>query len=169
MDGKAFLELAWARHSVRKYDARPVEPEKMAGILDAAKAAPTAANFQPQRLYVVQSAEGKERLETAMKFRFGAPVLIAVCYDKRASWKRGYDGQEFGDIDAAIVTTHMMLAAEAEGLSSVWIGSFDPEKARAALGVEEDIVPSAILAVGYEAAEGGHGAKRRGELQVSYR
>ena len=152
MDGKAFLELAWARHSVRKYDARPVEPEKMAGILDAAKAAPTA-----------------ERLETAMKFRFGAPVLIAVCYDKRASWKRGYDGQEFGDIDAAIVTTHMMLAAEAEGLSSVWIGSFDPKKVRAALGVEEDIVPSAILAVGYEAAEGGHGAKRRAELQVSYR
>ena len=160
MDGKAFLELAWARHSVRKYDGRPVEPEKMTVILDAAKAAPTAVNFQPQRLYVVGSAEGKERLETAMKFRFGAPVLIAVCYDKRASWKRGYDGQEFGDIDAAIVTTHMMLAAEAEGLSSVWIGSFDPEK---------DIVPSAILAVGYEAAEGGHGAKRRGELQVSYR
>ena len=63
----------------------------------------------------------------------------------------------------------MMLATEAEGLSSVWIGSFDPEKVRAALGVEEDIVPSAILAVGYEAAEGGHGAKRRGELQVSYR
>ena len=63
----------------------------------------------------------------------------------------------------------MMLAAEAEGLSSVWIGSFDPKKVRAALGVEEDIVPSAILAVGYEAAEGGHGAKRRAELQVSYR
>lgn len=168
MDGKAFLELAWARHSVRKYDGRPVEPEKMAVILDAAKAAPTAVNFQPQRLFVVQSTEGKARLETAMKFRFGAPVLIAVCYDKRASWKRGYDGQEFGDIDAAIVTTHMMLAAEAEGLSSVWIGSFDPKKARAALGAREDIVPSAILAVGYEAAEGGHGAKRRGELQVSY-
>ena len=128
MDGKAFLELAWARHSVRKYDARPVEPEKMAVILDAAKAAPTAVNFQPQRLYVVGSAEGKERLETAMKFRFGAPVLIAVCYDRRASWKRGYDGQEFGDIDAAIVTTHMMLAAEADGLSSVWIGSFDPKR-----------------------------------------
>ena len=56
MDGKAFLELAWARHSVRKYDARPVEPEKMAVILDAAKAAPTAVNFQPQRLYVAESA-----------------------------------------------------------------------------------------------------------------
>lgn len=103
-----------------------------------------------------------------MKFRFGQPLTLLICYDSRASWKRGYDGREFGETDAAIVTTHMMLQAQALGLSSVWIGSFDPEKVREVFSLPEYLIPSAILPLGYEAEEGGHGEKKRRALQVEY-
>lgn len=102
------------------------------------------------------------------KFRFGQPLTLLICYDSRASWKRGYDGREFGETDAAIVTTHMMLQAQALGLSSVWIGSFDPEKVREVFSLPEYLIPSAILPLGYEAEEGGHGEKKRRALQVEY-
>ena len=163
-----FSTLIWQRCSVRKYKDKPVEREKLEKILDAAKAAPTAVNFQPQRIFVLQSKEARQKLRGCMRFDFGEPLTIIVCYDRRESWKRGYDGKEFGDIDAAIVATHMMLQAQELGLSSVWIGSFDPKKVCEAFALPKDIVPSVILPIGYEAEEGGHGVKNRKELKVEY-
>ena len=52
-----FMELAKKRYSVRKFSDRPVEKEKLGKILEAGNIAPTAKNQQPQRIYVLQSAE----------------------------------------------------------------------------------------------------------------
>ena len=56
-----FLKLVRARYSVRQYQNRPVEPEKVEQLLEAAQAAPTAANCQPVRLLVVETPDGRRR------------------------------------------------------------------------------------------------------------
>ena len=124
-----FLKLVRARYSVRQYQNRPVEPEKVEQLLEAAQAAPTAANCQPVRLLVVETPDGRRRLAGA--------------------WKRPFDGKQTTDIDASILTDHMMLAASALGLGSVWICYFQPEAVKAALGLPEHLEPVNILAVGY--------------------
>lgn len=105
-----FLQIAKRRYACRQYLDRKVEPEKLEAILEAGRIAPTGANRQPQRLIVVQSAEGMERLARCTR-DFKAPCAIIVCADTDEVWTRKYDGKKIGDIDASIVTDHMMLAA----------------------------------------------------------
>ena len=56
-----FMKLAAQRYSVRKFSDAPIEPEKLSAVLDAGNIAPTAKNLQPQRIYVLNSAEALER------------------------------------------------------------------------------------------------------------
>lgn len=79
-----FLSLAKKRYACRSYQQRKVEPEKIAAILEAGRVAPTGANRQPQRLVVVESAEGMERLARCTR-DFGAPLAIIVCADTKRS------------------------------------------------------------------------------------
>uniref|UniRef100_UPI004028B686 nitroreductase family protein n=1 Tax=Dialister sp. TaxID=1955814 RepID=UPI004028B686 len=51
----SFMELAKDRYSERKFDSRPVEQDKIDRILEAGRIAPTACNYQPQRVYVIRS------------------------------------------------------------------------------------------------------------------
>ena len=143
-----FLSLAKKRYACRKYTAQKVEQAKLDTILEAGRVAPTGANRQPQRLIVVRSEEGMARLARCTR-DFGAPCAIIVCADTGQAWERKYDGKVIGDIDASIVTDHMMLAASALGLGSVWICYFQPEAVKAALGLPEHLEPVNILAVGY--------------------
>ena len=143
-----FLKLVRARYSVRQYQNRPVEPEKVEQLLEAAQAAPTAANCQPVRLLVVETPDGRRRLAGAAEL-YGAPLAVVVCADRSRAWKRPFDGKQTTDIDASILTDHMMLAASALGLGSVWICYFQPEAVKAALGLPEHLKPVNILAVGY--------------------
>ena len=150
-----FLKLVRARYSVRQYQNRPVEPEKVEQLLEAAQAAPTAANCQPVRLLVAGMGDalstwfdGRRRLAGAAEL-YGAPLAVVVCADRSRAWKRPFDGKQTTDIDASILTDHMMLAASALGLGSVWICYFQPEAVKAALGLPEHLEPVNILAVGY--------------------
>lgn len=113
-----FLALAKKRYACRKYLDRKVEPEKLQQILEAGRVAPTGANRQPQRLVVIQSKEGMERLARCTR-DFGAPLAIIVCADTDEVWTRKYDGKKIGDIDASIVTDHMMLCAASLGLDTL--------------------------------------------------
>lgn len=61
---KAFKALATERYSVRKFDTKPVEQEKVNIILEAARLAPTAHNYQPQRLLVLNTADSLNKLKT---------------------------------------------------------------------------------------------------------
>lgn len=146
-----FGKLAAERYSVREFAPTPVEEEKLRKILEAARVAPTAVNFQPQKLYVVKSPEALARL-TAIRPVFGAPLAVIVCYDDTRSWKNSRDaGHDSGEVDAAIVTTHMMLQAWELGIGSCWIGAFQPSAVAEAFGIPANEHPVAILPLGYPA------------------
>lgn len=147
-----FLELAKKRYSTRAYLDTPVEQEKLEAILEAGRVAPTGANFQPQRLLVVREREGLEKLGKAANL-YGAPLAILVCCDTQETWKRPFDGKRLTDIDAAIVTDHMMLEAADLGLGSVWICYFKPDVIRKEFALPERLEPVNILALGYASEE----------------
>ncbi len=148
-----FLQLAKTRYSTRKYQERPVEQEKLEAILEAGRVAPTACNYQPQRVLVIREQEGHQKLAKASAY-FNAPLAIVVCVDHNETWKRHFDQKDVADIDATIVTDHMILQATALGLQSVWICKFDVVKMRELFHIPEGIEPVNLLAIGYEAGEG---------------
>lgn len=148
-----FSELAKNRFSLRKFSDKAVEQEKIDIILEAARVAPTAVNFQPQKILVLTDKDALGKVNACTKFGFDAPLNFLICYDSSVSWKRGNDGKEEGDIDAAIVTTHMMLAAASVGLGTTWVGSFNPDDVREQFNLPESYVPVAFLPTGYAAAD----------------
>ena len=121
---KDFLDLACERYSVRKYSDREIEDEKLEKILKAAQVAPTGNNFQPQRVFVIKSEEGLEKIRNFTPYCFGAPIVLLICYDKSVSWKT-VDGHDAGLDDAVIATTQMMLEAYDLGIGSVWVRGYD--------------------------------------------
>ena len=148
-----FLELAQKRYSVRKFSDKAVEKEKLELILKASQIAPTACNFQPQRLLVLDSEESLSKLKNCTPYHFNTKLAIIVCYDKNVSWKRKYDNTDGGQIDASIATTQMMLEITNLGLGTTWVGSFDPEKVKSEFNLPENYVPVAILPIGYESED----------------
>ena len=147
-----FQELARARYSVRNFLDTPIEAEKMSLILEAGRVAPTACNFQPQRIYVAKSAESRAKLAQVCRCTFGAPVILVVCYDRERDWKNKLmPGYESGETDAAIVCTHMMLQAFELGIGSCWVGYFNAQTVKEALGLPENVTVSALLPRGYPA------------------
>ncbi len=146
----SFLELAKKRYSARSYQSNPVEPEKIEEVLQAGRVAPTACNNQPQKILVVQTPEGLAKIAKGYK-AFGAPAALIVCADHRESWHRSYDGKDSADIDAAIVTSHMMLCATELGLDSVWICAFNPAVIREEFNIPAYVEPANILLLGYAA------------------
>ncbi len=149
-----FSELAKERYAVRAYSDKPVENEKLELILEAAKVAPTACNNQPQKIYVVKSAEKLAALAELTPCTFNAPVVFVIGYDVERSAKNLiFEGYDFGDTDAAIVCTHMMLQAHELGLGSCWVGYFVEEKVKAALGLPENVRVRDLLPVGYPAED----------------
>lgn len=144
-----FLELAHSRFSVLEYSEGPVEQEKIDRIIEAGLAAPTACNFQPQRIHIIDNDEGRQKLNRIVPSKYYVPVAFLVCYSKRECWKRPMDGKSSGDIDASIVATHMLLEATELGLGSIWVMYWDPQKVKAAFELEEDLEPVALLIAGY--------------------
>ena len=143
-----FLEIAKSRCSVRSYSDKKVEQEKLDKILYAAHVAPTAANLQPVRLIAVQSDEGLNKIGKAANI-YGAPLAIIVCSEHNTAWTRPFDGKQTVDIDASILTDHMMLAAPDLGLGSVWICYFKPDIISREFDLPDNLEPINILAVGY--------------------
>ncbi len=143
-----FIKLAEQRYSVRKYDERAVEAEKLMSILEAGRIAPTAANLQPVRVIAVQDKENLSKIGKAANI-YGAPLALIVLADRSVAWTRPFDGKQTTDIDASIVTDHMMLEAASLGLGSVWICYFKPDILRSEFDIPESLEPVNILAVGY--------------------
>ena len=137
---------------MRAYTAKPVEKDKLELILEAGRVAPTGANRQPQRLIVVQGEEGLNKVAMAANIR-NAPVAIIICSDVDEVWERPFDGKKLTDIDASIVTDHMMLAATELELGSLWICHFKPEIIRSEFELPLNLEPVNILLLGYADTE----------------
>lgn len=110
-------------------------------VLDTAKARSSV------RAYTGQAVE-EEKLQKILET---AHVAIVVCADKSKAWTRPFDGMVTTDIDASILTDHMMLMATELGLGSVWICYFKPDVLKQELGLPENLEPINILALGYSA------------------
>lgn len=146
-----FLTLATQRYSVRKFKSEPVEQENIDKILKAAQLAPTACNFQPQRILVLNSEISLSKLKNCTKWHFDCPLAMLVCYNKDECWTRRYDNTQSGVVDASIVATHMMLEAAELGIGSTWVMSFDPDAVISEFSIPDNIIPVAILVMGYPA------------------
>ena len=146
-------ELMRTRYSVRAYRSDPVEDEKLARVLEAARIAPTAANRQAFRVIVIPT-KGREadlRRIYGREWFLQAPLVLCVCAVPSEAWVRKADGWNAAEVDATIVMTHIVLAAAEEGLGTCWIAAFDPGAAREVLGLPREVVPSAFTPLGYAA------------------
>ena len=144
----SFIEIAKMRYSVRKYSDRAVESEKLEKIIEAAHVAPTAANLQPVKLIVVQSEEGLNKLGKAAN-TYDAPIAIIVCADHSKAWIRPFDGKKTTDIDATILTDHMMHEATELGLGTCWVCYFKADIISKEFRLPDNLEPVNILAIGY--------------------
>ncbi len=145
-----FFELAKSRDSVRYYEKRMVEREKLDVILETGRIAPTAANQQPCKFLVLENEDSINKLQQACNSH-GAPLVIVVCADKNTSWVRPFDKHSMLEIDATIATDHMMLCAQDLGLASCWITYFNPDELIKQFKIPKNLVPVNILAIGYSA------------------
>lgn len=148
-----FLKLAEERYSVRKFTNEPVSQEIIDKILKAGHVAPTACNYQPQRIFVINSPEGLEKLNNCTRCQFGASCAMLVLYNKDECWVRKYDGENSGFVDASIVTTHMMMEATELGIGSTWVMHFNPAKMIEEFSIPENLVPVALLVMGHPAPD----------------
>jgi nitroreductase len=144
------------RRSIRKYQDREVEDDKILKMLDAARWAPSAGNTQTWRFYVVRNREMKQRLSRAalgQRHVRDAPVVIVVGYDMQEMYsayrERGVN--LYAIQDAAAATQNMLLRAYDLGLGTCWVGAFDETEVSKILSLPKYIRPVAIIAVGYPA------------------
>ena len=148
-----FMEVLKKRYSCKKFDGRKIRKEQLDAILEAGRLAPTAKNLQEQKIYVVQSDEGLERIDRITPCRYGAGTVLLVAFDRENVFVYPGGKRDSGVEDATIVATHMLLAAKAAGVESCWINFFDPEAAAKELHLPENEEVLMLLDLGY-AAEG---------------
>ena len=142
-----FAQLCEQRYSVRKYDSKPIEAEKLEMILNAGRLAPTAKNLQPQRILVVQG-DGLEKMKECTPCMYGQTAVLVVCYDKEVSWK-SRSGREIGDVDGGIVMTQMMYQAEELGIGSLIVGIYKEPVLRERFSIPENLEIVSLLMLGY--------------------
>lgn len=146
-----FLELTKQRYSARNYSSDTIEQEKLDYILECARFAPSAVNYQPWHFFVVKSNEQKQLIQQSYPrdWFYQAPIYIVVCVDSSEAWTRKSDDKNHSDIDAAIATEHICLAAAEQGLGSCWVCNFDSEILKQTLNLSPNQHPVAIVSLGY--------------------
>lgn len=141
------------RYSCRAYEQRQIEKEKLEQIFESARLAPSAKNTQDWRFVVVTDETTRRKVAKATN-RPGvfekAGAIIAACSNSDDVMRCG---QAIGPIDVSIALEHIALQAVELGLATCWIGSFEPEKVRALLGIPSDITIIELMTLGYPADE----------------
>ena len=173
-----FLRLVMSRQSDRAYDKEhSVEPEKLERILEAARLAPSACNAQPWKFVVVTDRElsrkvGKAAAGLGMnKFAKDAPVHILVV-EESANITSLFGGKvkdkHFPLIDVGIAASHIVLAAESEGLGSCILGWFDEKEIKQLTGIPASKRLLLDIIVGYPLKEKRKKIRKVKEKVISY-
>ncbi|MBN2634315.1 MAG: nitroreductase family protein [Bacteroidales bacterium] len=150
-----YYDLIRTRESLRSYDAgRPVPREILERIIEAGRLAPSAANRQPWKFLVISDEPllAKIRLCYHREWFREAPHVLVIIGLKDSAWTRNYDGYNSIETDTAIAMTHLVLAAQNEGVGTCWIAAFDPGLLREALELKQDQVVFGITPLGYPKA-----------------
>ena len=150
VDTDLFAVMA-KRRSTRKFSMKPVETEKIDKIIAAADTAPTAGNYQGFEIFYVKNPEKKKQLVPACNNQpyVNSPVVLVFCKNPaRVKFDfPEYVLKKFAIQDATLAAGYSQLAAQALGLSSIWIGMFDEQKVMDV--IETDLMPSSVLCIGY--------------------
>lgn len=150
VDTDLFAVMA-KRRSTRKFSTKPVETEKIDKIIAAADTAPTAGNYQGFEIFYVKNLDKKKQLVPACNNQpyVNSPVVLVFCKNPaRVKFDfPEYVLKKFAIQDATLAAGYSQLAAQALGLSSIWIGMFDEQKVMDVIGT--DLIPSSVLCIGY--------------------
>lgn len=148
------FEAVKTRQSIRAYQEKAVENEKLMTILQAARLSQSANNNQPWHFLVVTDPQTKDKLKPAYvkDWLFKAPAIIVACARPKDAWTR-QDGEEYYKVDVAIAVQSMVLVAHELGLGTCCIAAFDEAKVKNALGIPEDVRVVLMIPVGYPAEQ----------------
>ena len=148
------MNSLYHRVSIRKYQDKPVEKEKIEAILRAAMQAPSAGNQQPWEFYVVTDKAKLEALSQVSRYAGmtkDAPVAIVSAYRKEC-WMPDY-----AQIDLSIAMENLWLETDNQGLGGVWLGIAPLEDRMKAveeiIGIPDTLRAFAIFPFGYPAEE----------------
>jgi nitroreductase len=152
------LEAINARQSIRAYQPRPIEPEKLEAVLSAANRAASAANLQAYHIYVVRDGARKQALAAAaagQKFLATAPVVLVFAVEPaRSAAKYGPRGEQVYCMqDACAAVGNAMLAAVELGLGTCWVDAVNENLAGQAIGLAAGQRAAVILPLGYPAEQ----------------
>jgi len=154
----SLLEVIFGRRSIRRYKSRPIPEDVLRNILEAGRLAPSADNAQPWHFIVVTDQKIKRRLASGIWNRFieDSAVTIVGC---------GYKSDRWSTVDVAIALENMVIAAEAQGVGSCWIGDFKEREVKELLGIPESLKVVALVSFGYPAEKPSpHGKKSLKEI-----
>jgi nitroreductase len=143
-----FMDVVTSRKSVRDYQERSIEEDKLTQILEVARWAPSWGNKQSTKYIVVTD---KKRIESLSNMFMGfvkhAPLVVVACAYPKDSGSR--NGMDYYLVDVGISMQQLVLAAADLGLGTCWIGGFDEDKVKKALEIPKNIKVVALTPVGY--------------------
>ncbi|MGE5189081.1 MAG: thioesterase family protein [Gemmatimonadota bacterium] len=147
-----FRKLIASRRSGRAYADRPVEAEKVERMLEGARWSPSSANRQPWRYVIVdREAPSRAALEAALDpgnaWAKRAPVLIAAA--ARRADGAVVESRDYYLHDTGLATMSLLYRGVDQGLLVHPMAGWREGAVRAALGIPDDAVPIAVVAVGY--------------------
>ncbi len=150
-----FVDLISSRGSIRDYKPDPVEPEKLNLLFEAVRLAPSAANRQPYKLYLIATEGRKDELRRVYNSDWFVqpPYVVGLCLINDLAWKRSGDERSYGMVDAAIAFDHLILMATELGLGTCWLAAFDPDAAREVMRLPDNLTPVLFSPLGYPAAD----------------
>ncbi|MFZ2655541.1 MAG: nitroreductase family protein [Victivallales bacterium] len=161
LDPKTFLELVKKRRSCRDYSGAPVPDELIGNCLEAARLAPSACNKQPWRFIIVKDCGLRSRICSEgllpgipMPWTQKAPAIVVLCAETSIithTIAPMISKVQYHLIDIGIAGEHFVLAAEAQGLGTCWIGWFNEKKIRKILNLPRSFQVLSLITLGYPA------------------
>lgn len=159
------LTLCRERFSARKFTGEAVSPDDLTYIMECVRLAPSAVNHQPWHRIVVKSEAAKQKLRECYPREWfaSAPMYVIGMKSVSDNWVRQQDGKAHGDVDVAIATEHLCLAATERGLATCWVCNFDVEKIQQYFS-RPDHEAVVIVPIGHAAPDCPHAEKKRKAL-----
>jgi nitroreductase len=150
-----FQKLLKERHSIRVYQNKEIEEEKLEKILEAARNAPSSGNLQAYKICVVREKTEKEKIAVSagQDFIARASAILVFCQDKfQSAQKYKERGEKLYSLqDATIACAYAQLTVADLGLGAVWVGAFDEKELSEILSLPPNLIPVSILSIGYPA------------------
>jgi nitroreductase len=150
------LNVIFSRRSIRNYQERGVEHDVLVQLLQAAMAAPTAANAKPWEFVVVDEPEALNQLKVVLPFgQYNPPAAIVVCGNPDIA--NNSAGKLYWVQDCSAAIENILIASAGMGLGTVWIGVFPLESrvksVRKVMNMPENVTPLGVVYVGYPAEQ----------------